>query len=240
MKGIVIGIILLVVSICTSYSEIIPPDNTVSDDGENNQEVIDNKYEEQYWSDIVNNVLPDIVRPEGYDSPKLTPEVAHAIILEAWDIRDRIGHAGFKSIDQHGWDWANAPENIVKNIESPLVYYIPALDTMEKFDSYFGKVFTDNSLELYKSEYKVKEVDGKLAGINGNYMVGLVTGYTNWYDSSVIEIIQSDGSNIAKAVIDKVCCIEEVEDWGYGEFDFEYSEEYGWRIDFNSKNYLLF
>lgn len=112
---------------------------------------------------------------------------------------------------------------------SLLVYFIPALDSMEKFDAYFSKVFTESTLEFVKESFGIQEIEGKLAGHHLGYRMD-GSSLTDWENSPVVEVNQTDGSNRATAVF-QVIDIIEGNVWGNREFEFEFSDKYGWRID---------
>ena len=104
-----------------------------------------------------------------------------------------------------------------------LVYYSERFDTMEKFDSFFSQMFTEETLEIRKQAYHIEEVDGRLAvqyiedknPENLNYeFVGCQKVIREGYEARVfLDFYDVDGNYLLTK-----------------EYTLKYSDEHGWRF----------
>ena len=196
-------------------------------------------------------VMPELVRPSGYDKRILTKDTALALLSEFRSMRQLIFYSGYTkdytNKDINVWDWANNPDNQVSQelvsysiYPNCLIYFVPGLDTMKKFDEYFLQVFTEDSLESIKEEWNIFECNGRLVG-NSTRGIGGVS--MLWYATTVESITYIDDpvyeDNIATVTYknylggygpygDTLCRYQ------YKDCTYYFSDDYGWRIDLDS------
>ncbi len=183
--------------------------------------------------------FPEHFRPEGYDDPVLTKDVAKAILLEAREMQIRLFDGGlYSGLDSYNdsslLDRMTAEIRMYYDFEvdnfdpwvETVYYYIPALDTYEKFNDYFLRVLTDETVAKMIIDYQVIEIDGRL-GIAGAKYSGAIFERA-WSNAEVLAVEQQEGAYIAtvKAYVhgsDSGIPIEM-------EYTLEFSEKYGWRV----------
>ena len=184
--------------------------------------------------------LPEHQRPTGYDDPVLTKEVAKEILLEAREMQIRLFDGGLYSgpdsyndislLDSMATEirvyYDFEADNFDPWVET-VYFYIPALDTYEKFNDYFLHVLTDETVAKMITDYQVIEIDGRL-GIAGAKYSGTIFERA-WSKAEVLEVEQQEGSDVAtvKALVhssDSGIPIEM-------EYTLEFSEKYGWRVN---------
>ena len=184
--------------------------------------------------------LSEHLRPEGYDDPVLTNEVAKEILLEAREMQIRLFDGGlYSGLDSYNdislLDRMTAEIRVYYDFEADnfdpwaetVYYYIPALDTYEKFNDYFLRVLTDETVANMITNYQVIEIDGRL-GIAGAKYSGAIFERA-WSNAEVLSVEQQEGSDVATV---KACVHSS--DSGIPiemEYTLEFSEKYGWRVN---------
>ena len=189
--------------------------------------------------------MPPLVRTAGYKDPVLSDRTAiDTIVKEAFPMLFMAAYSGLNQMQDmlYGRYWIGKEENIVPPIpteEYPYLvqmFFISAFDTEEKFDEYYLKVFTEDTVKFIKTRFEICEIDGRLAGNNAYH--------TDWgsitdYDLTTVKSMEY--------IDDKTVRVElifygiEGEPWDTGEniYTLIYSDEYGWRMDFDSLKYIF-
>lgn len=202
-------------------------------------------------------VMPELVRPLGYDKRILTKDTALALLSEFLHMRSLIFYSGYTitytgTTEMDYWDWPNNPDNQVSEelvsysiYPDCLIYFVPGLDTMEKFDEYFLQVFTEDSLESIKEERNIFECNGRLVGVNA---CGRMGGVSSLWDATSVESITYIDD---PAYEDNIATVTyKIYSGGYGPYGdtlcryqykdctYYFSDEYGWRIKVQSLGIL--
>ncbi len=220
-------------------SEVQTEDTEEEQTEEPSEERTEETEEEQHEVQDVQTELPEHLRPEGYDDPVLTNEVAKEILLEAREMQIRLFDGGlYSGLDSYNdislLDRMTAEIRVYYDFEADnfdpwaetVYYYIPALDTYEKFNDYFLRVLTDETVANMITNYQVIEIDGRL-GIAGAKYSGAIFERA-WSNAEVLSVEQQEGSDVATV---KACVHSS--DSGIPiemEYPLEFSEKYGWRV----------
>ena len=182
-------------------------------------------------------------RPSEYDVLELTEETAYSVLCKAREMQIRLMLGGdFEGLNVCPYyddrcelretrvytDYDD--ENQYLSYYCQIIYYIPELDTYEKFNKYFLTVFTDDTVRQAVSAFNIAEIDGKLAleNIGYNHLIF----ERNWDDMRIVDIKQEDGAGTA--VVTASVASDTGDHRTEFAYTFEYSEKYGWRVALGS------
>ncbi len=172
-------------------------------------------------------------RPKGYDNRVLSSDTALQIYWECFDAQWSIYTNALSlyknSSMRREYFWSS------DTIYPDRAYYCAPLDTEAKFDEFYRKMLTEDSVEIMKDSCDIEEIDGRLIGGNGDD-IGVMCPV--WGRCEVLNIEQDESHAIAtiKVYTPYSYYYEDFDDYQYiSEIEFIFSDEYGWRINFSPR-----
>lgn len=210
---------------------------------------LEKEIDSEEFSEKMPVTMPELRRTEGYKDHMLTLEVAEGIIYEAKRLFEMAKYSGL-SEDCYSWErninnrvpHPNEPREFdtVKYLDGDcyLVKFIPALGTMEKFDAYFSRVVTSDTLESIKQYFDICEYNGALAGVN---VLERPIDLSINHSADEVAYFEQNGDTAVLGInkYDSVSATKEEAFFGCWKYIFEYTEEYGWRLSVDNVGYTL-
>lgn len=173
----------------------------------------------------------EVEKQDIIQNTSLTQEQAYELIVNAKEELFKAFASGFYELEfEEAYKWASKSENRIilpkdYSEKRPIglkwdnfdyyVDYCDSLKTVEAFDSYYSRIFTEETISVIKSTADIAERNGKLSGYSAYYNKGA--------EPQVISVAIDNGTAIIKC--------KEMADFGYEldkEYVFKYSDEFGW------------
>lgn len=151
--------------------------------------------------------------------PSLTEEEASKVIKEAsrkYRIITRLGE-GIPNCEFEN-------EGLIEIKERRYSYFGSSLDTIEEFNEYLGKVFTEKSIQAIMNTQNIIVYEGKLLRLNAD-----AGGGVTWSNTKISSIRQTDET--AEVEFEIPLEIEDTTEYFYINFTFKYTHNLGWLID---------